>query len=166
MTARQEPHRTVHARGRPAPARMTVLIGDAREARRGYEVTSPTRLMRAWRLLTAVNEELHSEGIDDAGARRAAMVFNALRNEVVRSISPHLAAEVRELLPPLDEDSGVAGTRAACSAALGWLDSLVTSMLMQLAEQGERAARPAATRGPGMRPERAQHRRPASRPQR
>jgi hypothetical protein len=39
-----------------------------------------------------------------------------LRNEVVRSISPQLAAEVRELLPPLDEDSGVAGTRAACSA--------------------------------------------------
>ena len=163
MTARQEPHRTVHARGRPAPARMTVLIGDAREARRGYEVTSPTRLMRAWRLLTAVNEELHSKGIDDAGARRAAMVFNALRNEVVRSISPHLRGEV---LPLLDEDSGVAGTRAACSAALGWLDSLVTSMLMQLAEQGERAARPTATRGPGMRPERAQHRRPASRPQR
>ncbi|MEU8344810.1 hypothetical protein AB0C74_24175 [Spirillospora sp. NPDC048832] len=89
-----------------------------------------------------MNEELHADGADDAGARRAAMVFNALRNQVVRSISPELATEVRELLPPLDEDSGVAGTRAACSGALGWLDSLMTALLMQLAQQGELAGRP------------------------
>lgn len=160
MTIRQEPKRT----GNTAPARVTVLIGDAREACRGYEVTSPTRLMRAWRLLTAVNEELHSDGIDDVGARRTALVFNALRDEVVRSISPQLAAEVRDLLPPLDEDSGVAGTRAACSGALGWLDSLMTAMLMQLAEQGDRLVQ---ENGPpsGNQPlGRASRNRPASRP--
>ncbi|QKW36995.1 hypothetical protein HUT06_25745 [Actinomadura sp. NAK00032] len=141
MTVRHDRHRAGNAAPASRPTRMTVLIGNAREVRRGYEVISPTRLMRTWRLLTAVNEELHSDGADDAAARRAAMVFNALRSEVVRSISPRLAAEVRELLPPLDENSGVAGTRAACSGALSWLDSLMTSMLMQLAEQGGPAGR-------------------------
>ncbi|MEV4678553.1 MULTISPECIES: proteasome activator [Actinomadura] len=154
MNTRRKPHRTGSGAPVPRPIRMTVLIGDAREARRGYEVTAPTRLMRTWRLLTAVNEELHSGGVDDAAAHRAAMVFNALRNEVVRSVSPQLAEEVRELLPPLDENSGVAGTRAACSGALGWLDSLMTSMLMQLARQGGLAGGPDDAAITGRRPPR------------
>ncbi|MEU8801071.1 hypothetical protein [Spirillospora sp. NPDC048819] len=81
---------------------MTVVIRDDHKARRGYEVTAPARLMRTWRLLTAVNEELHVDGAGDAGARRAARMFNLLRQEVVHSISPSLAEEMHELLPSLD----------------------------------------------------------------
>ncbi|MFA1542641.1 proteasome activator [Actinomadura monticuli] len=112
------------------PVNLTVVIGAAgEEVQKDYVVTAPTHLMRAWRLLTAVNEELHAEGADDAEAHRAAMVFNVLRHEVINSVSPALAEEMRELLPPLDENSGIAGTRASCSAALGWLDGLMTSSI-------------------------------------
>ncbi|WP_165966740.1 proteasome activator [Actinomadura sp. 7K507] len=117
---------------------MTVVIGQGHEARsKGYGVTAPTRLMRTWRMLTAVNEELHSGIADDAAVHRAAMVFNVLRKEAISSLSPSLADEVRKLLPPLAEDSDLADTRVACASALGWLDSLMTSMLMQLAGQSE-----------------------------
>ncbi|SPT51164.1 hypothetical protein [Actinomadura madurae] len=150
MTAQRKPDR--RPRAAAGPVGLTVVIGAGSEARKKYEVTAPTHLIRAWRLLTAVNEELHTEGTDDAGARRAARLFNVLRDEVVRSVSPPLAEEVRELLPPLDEHSGVAETRAACSGALGWLDSLMTSMLMQLAAQGERVNGRPSKRMPPRRP--------------
>ncbi|TYB43926.1 hypothetical protein [Actinomadura chibensis] len=99
-----------------------------------HEVTAPLRLLRTWRLLTAVNEQLHADDADDAGAHRAAAMFNVLRDEVLRSVSPPLAEEVRGLLPPLDEHSDVAGTRTACAAALAWLDGLMTGVLPHLAE--------------------------------
>ncbi|MEU8344809.1 hypothetical protein AB0C74_24170 [Spirillospora sp. NPDC048832] len=41
MTTRQEAYRTGNIAPASRPTRMTVLIGDAREARRGYKVTSP-----------------------------------------------------------------------------------------------------------------------------
>ncbi|TMQ90518.1 hypothetical protein ETD83_35115 [Actinomadura soli] len=141
MIARhQPPDRHDPAAPTPRPAQMTIPIGDGREARQGYEVTAPTRLLRTWRLLSAMNEELHAAGADTAGAHRAAMMFNVLRDELIRSVSQPLAAEVRELLPPLDEHCGVAGTRTACAAALAWLDSLIAAMLLQSAQQGERPA--------------------------
>ncbi|TYK43607.1 hypothetical protein [Actinomadura decatromicini] len=114
--------------------RRSIPIGGGREARNGCEVTAPIRLLRTWRLLTAVNEQLHADAADEAAAHRAATMFNVLRDEVLRSVSPPLAEEVRKLLPPLDEHSGVAGTRTACAAALAWLDGLMTSVLPHLAE--------------------------------
>ncbi|MFA1542695.1 hypothetical protein [Actinomadura monticuli] len=154
MTIRREPPRP-YGRGGAAsgPSGLIVVIGDAEESRRGYEVTSPTRLLRAWRLLTAVNEELHADGADEEGARRAAKIFNAVRDEAVHSISAPLAEEVRVLLPPLDEDAGLAAARVTCSSALGWLDGLMASMLTQLAGQGDRLAHdnllPPGDRPPG-----------------
>lgn len=127
-------------------------IGDASESRKGYEVTAPTRLLRAWQLLTAVNEELHADGTDDEAGRRAAKVFNLLRDDLVRSVSPPLAREVDLLLPRLAENADLAATRIACSGALGWVNSLMTSMLMQFAGQSDRVAHkngtPAGKRAP------------------
>ncbi|MFI0411740.1 hypothetical protein [Actinomadura sp. 3N508] len=141
MTTRHRPpdHEKRPAQA-PRPARMTIPIGVGREAREGYEVTAPARLLRTWRLLSAMNAELHADDADEAGAHRAAMMFNVLLDEVARSVSAPLAAEMRALFPPLDEHCGVAGARTACAAALGWLDGLMTSMLLRFAQQGQRPA--------------------------
>ncbi|GGV40780.1 hypothetical protein GCM10010182_76750 [Actinomadura cremea] len=130
-----------------APARaLTIVIGEAGEARRGCAVTSPPRLMRAWRTLAAVTGALHTGGTDAETVRDAIRMYGSLRAEIIRSISAPLAREVHRMIPPLDQDAGIVEARLACAGALGWLDALMTSMLMRLAGQG---AAVAAASGPG-----------------
>jgi hypothetical protein len=135
MIARQRTHDRSEAVGAPARG-LTIVIGDAGEARRGCAVTSPTRLMRTWRTLTAVNAALHAGDTDARAVRRAIQTYDTLRQEIIRSVSAPLAREVHQMIPPLEEDAGAVQARMACAGALGWLDALMTSMLMQLAGQG------------------------------
>lgn len=139
MIARQRTYDRSEAAGAPARG-LTIVIGEAAEARRGCAVISPSRLMRTWRTLTAVNDALHTGDTDAEAVRDAIRMYGTLREELIRSVSAPLAREVRRIVPPLEEDAGAAEARTACAGALGWLDGLMTSMLMQLAGQSAAAA--------------------------
>ncbi|MFD0899212.1 hypothetical protein [Actinomadura sediminis] len=139
MIARQRTRDRSEAAGAPARG-LTIVIGEAREARRGCAVTSPSRLMRTWRTLTALNGALHADATDARAVHRAIRTYGTLREEIIRSVSAPLAREVHRMIPPLEEDAGVVEARMACAGALGWLDALMTSMLMQLAGQGAAVA--------------------------
>ncbi|MFB4298514.1 proteasome activator [Actinomadura sp. NTSP31] len=123
----------------PHPSRTTIKIGDPAESRRtGDEVIAPARLLRAWHLLSSVNQELPTAPHDQAADRRASLAFDRVRTEILESVSPPLAEEARSLIPVLGEQPGAADVRIACSGAIGWLDGLVRSMLMQLSCQATR----------------------------
>ncbi|MEU9020378.1 hypothetical protein [Actinomadura sp. NPDC048394] len=129
----------------PRLSQIVILIGAPEEVRRtGAKVTAPARLLRAWRLLTMLDREMHAGPYNDETCRRVGRLFNRVRGEVLASVSAPLAEEVRHLIPALDEHPRAVDTRLACSGARGWLDSLVTSMLLQLGSQA--AGAPAAPR--------------------
>ncbi|WP_208269716.1 hypothetical protein [Actinomadura nitritigenes] len=134
----------------PRISQIVILIGGPEEARRtGGRVIAPARLLRAWRRLTMLDEEMHAGPHDEEEDRRIGRLFDRLRDEILASVSAPLAEEARLLIPALSEHSGPVETRLACSGALGWLDSLVTSMLMQLGTQATRMSagrRPAPDR--------------------
>jgi hypothetical protein len=122
--------------GPPRRSQLVILIGGPEEARRtGDSVTAPARLLRAWRLLTMLDQEMHAGRHVDEESHRIGRLFNRVRREILASVSAPLAEEARHLIPALSERPGPADTRIACSGALGWLDRLVTSMLLQLGGQ-------------------------------
>ncbi|HEU5023514.1 MAG TPA: hypothetical protein VFV01_01205 [Spirillospora sp.] len=142
--------RNVAGTSPPHLSQIVILIGGPEEARRsGDKVIAPARLLRAWRLLTMLDREMHTGPHTDQESRRVGRLFDHVRGEILASVSASLADEVHRLIPALGERPGTVDTRLACSGALGWLDSLVTSMLLQL---GGPAARASTARRPAPRP--------------
>jgi hypothetical protein len=137
----------------PPTTQIVILIGGPEEARRtGAKVIAPARLLRAWRRLTMLDREVHAGRHDDAESRRIGRLFDQVRGEILASVSAPLAEEAHRLIPALGERPGPADTRIACSGTLAWLDSLVTSMLLQLGS--EAAPRPVVPRPAPARPRR------------
>ncbi|WP_067461220.1 proteasome activator [Actinomadura macra] len=134
---REDENRRVTAQ---PPPHITVLIGESGESGRGHRVTEPARLMRIWKLLTAVNAELHAGAVTHAGVLRAARILGRIREDATRCVSPPLADELRRLIPPLGENPTADDVRVAYAGALGWFDSLLSAMLLQIATQEGRAS--------------------------
>ena len=93
---------------------------------------APARVLRLYAMLIeAVGENWPPDMPPQALARIQRLVETA-RVELERSISPALAAELREFLGPYGAHPDAAGLRLECVGLLGWLSGLVTVMLDEL----------------------------------
>ncbi len=139
--------------GQPAEARprLAVIIGGQPGDLSECRIDDPDRVMRAWFLLVAAEQELHQVSLSPGAESRLGQQLHAVTAELERSLSPALTAELRRLrrvngspVPTLAE------LRTECASLAGWTGGLVTAMLGQLEEA---SARRGVTPEPGAGPD-------------
>ncbi len=114
---------------------LVVVPGSPAEARRGYRVQAPGRVLRMWSLLSAADGELHQVQLPPGAAARLYRQLQAVTAELERSVSPALAGELHDLT----RCGGIAAPtaadlRAEYATVLGWAGGLVIGMLSQIEE--------------------------------
>ncbi len=128
--------------------RLAVIIGDQAGQAGECRVDDPGRVLRAWSLLNASDQELHQVSLPPGAESRLERQLQTLTAELEKSLSPALTAELQSLLRLSGSDAPTAGElRIEYASLLGWTGGLIVAMLGQLeSADGRRSARP----GPGL----------------
>lgn len=126
--------------GWPDRAPFMVEIARPGDGRAGCVVLEPARLLRMWSVLAGADGELHRRALPAGALPRWQRLFDQIRLELGRSVSPPLAAEMfsvtgRGGAQSMDE------LRIEYASLLGWAGGLVLAMLSQLEAAAERQAR-------------------------
>ncbi len=127
---------------------VVVLLGGPAGARRACRVEAPGRVLRMWSLLNAADEELHQVTLPPEAVPRLQHLLEAVRADLVRSVSPALADELRQLTNWPAGPQGLDELRVECVSLLGWTAGLVLAMLGQLEVAQLRQHREKGDHGP------------------
>lgn len=119
--------------------RLAVIIDGQPGSVSGCRIDDPDRVMRAWSMLIATDEELHKVTLPPGAESRLGRQLRALAAELQRSLSPELTAELRRLLS-VSGSEGSEGSEGLTPAELrveyaglqGWTGGLVIAVLGQL----------------------------------
>jgi hypothetical protein len=137
-----------HPSRRPTPpkvARLAVVLDGRAGAPDACRVEVADRVMRVWALLNAADSELHLVGMPPEAVGRLQRQWEAIIAELEGALSGELAGELdrlvrrRETAPPTVDE-----LRIEYASLLGWVASLVVSMLSELELASAGYARPAS----------------------
>jgi hypothetical protein len=103
---------------------FAVVVGDP-----ACEITAPSRLLRLWSLLQATLEQIDHVTPPPEGIPRLQRQLRAIRRELENTVSPALAAELRQIAPPRDGALSAAELRMECAVLTSWTGSLTMQML-------------------------------------
>jgi hypothetical protein len=124
------------------PPGLAVVLGRPADASRICRVDAPGRVLRIWALLNDAGKELHQVSLPPAAAARLQRQLDVLTGELMRSVSPALAGELRHIIgqgkaaaPTVDE------LRVEYASLLGWTGGLVIEMLSQIEVASAKVAR-------------------------
>jgi hypothetical protein len=122
----------------PRP-RLAVIIGGQSGQVSECRVGDPARVLRAWSMLNASDEELHQVSLPPEAEARLERQLHALTAELERSLSPALTAELQRLVRLSSSEAPTAAElRVEYAGLLGWTGGVIIAMLGQL----ERARAP------------------------
>jgi hypothetical protein len=105
-------------------ARFAVVVSDP-----ACEIAAPGRLLRLWSLLQATLEQIDHATPPPEGIPRLQRQLRAIRRELENTVSPPLAAELRQIAPPRDGALSAAELRMECAVLTSWTGSLTMQML-------------------------------------
>jgi hypothetical protein len=126
--SRQEPVRPVQI-----PGRLAIVPSGPAEECQACRVDAPDRVLRAGRLLTAADGELHQVTLPSAAVGRLHRQLHAIIAELQRPVSPPLAGELRNLIGPEEPaEPTTEQLRIEYASVLGWTGGLVAGTLYQL----------------------------------
>lgn len=133
--------------GQPAEPqpRLAVIIGGQPGQISECRIDNPDRVLRAWSMLNAAEQELHQASVSPGAESRLGRQLHAVAAELERSLSPALTTELERLLRfSGSELLTPAELRVEYAGVLGWTAGLVAAILRQLEEAS--APRSAAPR--------------------
>ena len=124
----------------PQP-RLAVIIGGQPGQISECRIDDPDRVMRAWSMLNAADQELHQASVPPGAESRLGRQLHAVADELERSLSPALTAELKRLLRLSGSDVLTPGElRVEYAGVLGWTGGLVAAILRQLEEASARCS--------------------------
>ena len=117
--------------------RVAVIIGGQPGQIGECRVDDPGRLLRAWSLLNASDQELHQVSLPPGATSRLGRQLHAVAAELDRSLPIALTAELQRVLK-LGESQPLtpAELRVEYAGVLGWTGGLIVAMLAQLENAG------------------------------
>ncbi len=121
---------------------LVVALGPLAGSGKAYRVQAPGRVIRVYAMLCEASEELRSPDPPPESLAQAQHLVEVARAEIERSVSPALAAELRQLCGSGAAAAGAAEVRLEYSGLLGWLSGLVVAMATELEAVSATPVRP------------------------
>jgi proteasome activator-like protein len=118
-----------------------VIIGEHAGGGSADRIQNPVRLLRVYALLQATLEQLRGAALPPEGMPGLQRQFQVIRREIERAVSPSLAVELRQILPPHEAAPSAGAVRIECAGLASWVESLVAQMLTVLTAAQERSQR-------------------------
>jgi hypothetical protein len=116
--------------GRAAVAPDEVMPPEGREGTLevagGETIEKPAKVMRIGSMVKQLLDEVRAAPLDEAGRARLREIYDQSVRELAGTLSPDLAAELKSVSIPFDEDKvpSEAELRVAQAQLVGWLEGL------------------------------------------